>query len=283
MGWNGINSCKCKKTQKTTMLWSFIWSLGLAVIVCFIYLFHQFSIQLTNAYNLRENVICSDEKSYTVVASDNQKEFVVKTFAENSAIEQDEWNLCPLYPNEKLVSSVTNRSSGYIVDNTLMKNGKKAQHVRELPSIWSTTTDGLIAGLLFNSATHADMPPLPHMSTLAADREFLKSLNTPIEISTDDTEDIKAIKLIVRAARQDIKDRMEAGEHFNDILTEHQTILNDNGAIRRDAINGLLEVRRNGSDSDISIYVTAINKHLESLGISPIGTIRERYHTEDKR
>ena len=286
MGWNGNNGASKPSPRKNSRLPLVQAAIGLAAILA-AYSAWRFFLSAdasTDNGNDAEEIVAESNanRPCDTRRSTAKQDGTTKSPAESVAVVQDEWNMCPLYPNEKLLTSVTNRSTGYIVDNTLMKNGKKAQHVRELPSIWETTTDGMIAGLLAGNAKHADLPPLPPMSTLAADREFIKSLETPIEILKDDTEEVKAIKMIVRAARKDIKKRMDAGEHFKDILSEHHAILNDNGVIRKDAIDGLLEVRRNGSADDVNVYVTAVNQQLEKLGISPIGTSGERHLTEEK-
>ena len=179
----------------------------------------------------------------------------------------DEWD-SPLYPGEKLVSSVTNKSSGYVIDVSMSRSGARTRHVRELPSIWESPTDVLIASVL-QADERREAPPLPMMGQ-STEREFLKSLEKPITINPSDSDEVKAIKQVVRSVREEIKARIDAGERFGAILENHRSLMNENGRIRMDAMRELAEIRRNGKPEDAEMYLKAMNQMFERMGIAPI-------------
>ena len=179
----------------------------------------------------------------------------------------DEWD-SPLYPGEKLVSSVTNKSSGYVIDVSMSRSGARTRHVRELPSIWESPTDVLIASVL-QANERREAPPLPMMGK-STEREFLKSLEKPITINPSDSDEVKAIKQVVKSAREEIKSRIDAGERFGAILENHRSLMNENGRIRTDAMRELAEIRRNGKPEDAETYLKVMNLMFERMGISPI-------------
>ena len=184
----------------------------------------------------------------------------------------NEWD-SPLYPGEKLVSSVTNSSDGYVIDVSQKPGGARTKHVRELPSIWESATDALIATVL-QAKDGMEMPPLPPMGR-SVEREFLDSLRKPISIGEADSDEVKAIKQVVISARDEIKSRIESGERFADILADHRELVNENGRIRMDALRELSEIRRTGTKTDVEVYVQAMNHMFGKMGIAPIGVKRK--------
>lgn len=171
-------------------------------------------------------------------------------------------------PVERVVSS-RKTSLGYTIEITEDANGHRTRHIREPKSMWKSSTDAVIASVLMTPKGQ-ELPPLPPMDKYA-DAEFLTACKTPIEDSPDDTERQKIAKAIVRSAREEIKERIEAGEHFADILNDHRKLLNENGKIRSDAIRELAEIKKTKDPADAEVYVTAVNQAFEKMGIEPIG------------
>lgn len=147
-------------------------------------------------------------------------------------------------------------------------NGHKTIHVKEPPSIWRNDTDGLIASVL-QAREGVEMPPLPPMGS-AAQKRFLKSLETPIVVSPDDPPEVKAVKKIVSSAREEIKVRIDGGENFCDILEDHRSLRNENCRIRQDAVRELNRIRKTGSADDVSVYTIAVNNMFKKMGIKPL-------------
>lgn len=175
-------------------------------------------------------------------------------------------------PAERVISS-RKTSLGYTIEITEDANGHRTRHIREPKSMWKSSTDAVIASVLMTPKGQ-ELPPLPPMDKYA-DAEFLAACKNPIEDSPDDTERQKIAKAIVRSAREEIKERIEAGEHFADILNDHRKLLNENGKIRSDAIRELAEIKKTKDPVDAEVYVTAVNQAFERMGIEPIG---ERAH-----
>ena len=103
-------------------------------------------------------------------------------------------------------------------------------------------------------------------------KDFLKSLETPIIVTKDDTPEQAALKREMIEVKIDLKARHDAGEDIAAIMTathdEYQRL-----AEYKDTIWELLrEARRNpdATDQDIEDFITAANVQLESKGIAPI-------------
>ena len=103
-------------------------------------------------------------------------------------------------------------------------------------------------------------------------KDFLKSLETPIIVTKDDTPEQAALKREMIEVKIDLKARHDAGEDIAAIMTatheEYQRL-----AEYKDTIWELLrEARRepNATEQDIEDFITAANVQLESKGIAPI-------------
>ena len=103
-------------------------------------------------------------------------------------------------------------------------------------------------------------------------KDFLKSLETPIVVTDDDTPEQAALKREMIKVKIDLKARHDAGEDIAAIMTatheEYQRL-----AEYKDTIWDLLrEARRdsNSTDQDIEDFISAANVQLEAKGIAPI-------------
>ena len=103
-------------------------------------------------------------------------------------------------------------------------------------------------------------------------KDFLKSLETPIIVTKDDTPEQAALKREMIEVKIDLKARHDAGEDIAAIMTatheEYQRL-----AEYKDTIWELLrEARRepNATEQDIEDFITAANVQLEAKGIAPI-------------
>ena len=179
----------------------------------------------------------------------------------------DEWNMDSRYPGEKLISSETN-SSGYVTNETVDKQGGRHVHVHARRSIWPSSTDALLASVL-SVKPGTLMAPLPPMGP-EMDKRFLDSLNRPIEVKPDDAENIKLLKQFVQSAREEVKERLENGEHFADILRDAQKLHNENGKIRADALAEYKEILDSGDTDGARVYALAVNQSFEKMGIQPL-------------
>ena len=122
------------------------------------------------------------------------------------------------------------------------------------------------------------MPPPPPITAGMHDK-FLKSLDDPIVINDDDTPEVKEQKESVIIARAQIKERIDNGERFEDILREHWTLTEDNLKIKRNAQKELDAIYAQGDRDGAAKYKRVMDVALSQMGISELdepSTPRER-------
>ena len=103
-------------------------------------------------------------------------------------------------------------------------------------------------------------------------KSFLKSIESPIIIGKDDSEEEKALKRAVIETKIELKARYDAGEDIAKILTDTRRELRELGAYREDLKNHLDELRRDGNLTvdEMKDYVEAANVMLEERGAKKI-------------
>lgn len=171
------------------------------------------------------------------------------------------------YPGEKILTCTTN-SSGYVMEVTVDKDGVQRRHVTEPRSPWDNAPDEMIA-LALCTPEGKTLPPWPNMG-IGMDKVFLRACEKPIEIKPDDDEKIAAMKRIVMASREEIKSRIENGEHFCDILNDHRNLVNENGTIRANVVREFREIAASGDEAAMRQYMITMNAALSQLGIHGI-------------
>lgn len=102
--------------------------------------------------------------------------------------------------------------------------------------------------------------------------QFLKSLNEPIEILPDDSDDVKDLKQAVIETRADLKKRHDEGEDVAEIIQKTRDELRELGAYKQELQKQLGELsrRKDMTEKDLDDYVTAANMMLESRGCSKL-------------
>ena len=103
--------------------------------------------------------------------------------------------------------------------------------------------------------------------------EFLKSLETPIVINPDDSEEDKALKRSVRDAKIQLKAALDNGEDIEKIMADTRRELQDMARYKMDLKRHLYDLQRDGkvkTVEDLQDVVDAANKMLEEKGIAPM-------------
>lgn len=103
-------------------------------------------------------------------------------------------------------------------------------------------------------------------------KQFLKSLENPIEISADDDEYARLVKETVIATRAELKARYDNGEDIAKIINDTRDELQQLGAYRMELQKQLQELSRDATmtEKDLDDYVAAANEMLESRGCSKL-------------
>lgn len=102
--------------------------------------------------------------------------------------------------------------------------------------------------------------------------DFLKSLERPILINPDDSEEVKELKRNVIEAKVNLKDALDRGEDIEQIMLDTRKELQDLGRYKMDIQRHVQELHREGklSVDDLEDVVEAANKMLAEKGIAPM-------------
>ena len=102
-------------------------------------------------------------------------------------------------------------------------------------------------------------------------KEFLKSCETPIVVSDDDTEYQKQLKQDMIQMKAELRQRMADGEDICEIMAESRLEMRRLNAIKEQIEQGMRELMKDAqSEEDVDDTIRATNKLLEQHGIAPI-------------
>ena len=176
-------------------------------------------------------------------------------------------NLPPEKQIVEMISSKTN-DDGLVVERYRTADGKT--HSRQIPPkpMFETCTDQAIAMALIGEASGHSMPPIPVSSN--ADEEFRKSLEKDIVIDDADSDEARRIKLAVKGARESIREMMDKGMKFAEIIQDHQKEVNDNVSIRNGVIKDVKQFLAEGDRESAEKYLFKVNIALQQMGIEEV-------------
>ena len=102
------------------------------------------------------------------------------------------------------------------------------------------------------------------------DKEFIRSLQEPIEITTDDSDEDRELKIAVQEIRGELLKHKELGEAPSAVMQKEVDALVRLGNYKKDLYSELLKIKKDASysDADVVDFVTAANKMLEKEGLS---------------
>ena len=106
---------------------------------------------------------------------------------------------------------------------------------------------------------------------------FMASLDKPIEILDTDSEAVRAVKQRVIDARAEVKALMEKGLSFQEIMREHQGLVNDNASIRTKAMIEARAILEGGDQEGAETYIRTMNHAFAEMGIEPIRMPGKKY------
>jgi LPXTG-motif cell wall-anchored protein len=102
--------------------------------------------------------------------------------------------------------------------------------------------------------------------------DLKKALEERVEISDNDSPEIKELKMSVESVKDQIRELMKKGEDIPSLLTQTFNEIQKMGAIKKTLEGEIRKANRDSkiTDEDMEDLVQAANKMLEEKGISPI-------------
>ena len=131
------------------------------------------------------------------------------------------------------------------------------------PPVFNNVSDQVLA--MAASADAGAMPPIPISHN--AEAEFLASLKQEIVILDTDDERIRAIKETVKATREKMKLLIDNGMTVEQVLNEHQNLVNENAKVRNEAMIELSQLVKSGDIEGAKEYKHKISIALQQMGI----------------
>ena len=170
----------------------------------------------------------------------------------------------------EVVSVTTNKGFGTISMNVRCADGTTGIVVKPTykPTFRHRTDQLLQMTLCANP--NVPIPPMPMVGGGAHDKEFLESLNDEIVIEDDDSDVVRNQKAIVINARAQIKDLMDKGYHFDEIIEDYRRLTSENLEIRNEAMRELNAIHAAGDVQGERAYQIRIDAALQQMGIDPL-------------
>lgn len=138
------------------------------------------------------------------------------------------------------------------------------------PPTFKKITDQHLVMLL--NPNSGPIPPFPPGVDVIPDKEFLESLKTPIIINDDDPENVKALKEKMIVARQEVKEAIDSGMSFGQVLNEYRDNFNENLKIQGQIREELDKIIESGDLAEARKYRTVMNLALQQMGIGEVDT-----------
>ena len=115
------------------------------------------------------------------------------------------------------------------------------------------------------------------------DRDFQESLNSKIEIFSDDPDDVKAQKEAVIAAKEQLSQILAKGESPGSVLSAMMQDLNNIADYRDKLEDNLRLLCKEGSEQDIREYLEESNKMLSEYNAMQIEISPKRWQRIRRR
>ena len=284
MSWNRPSEKKVEEKGRDRQRKSYLKGLlaGLGVVVgAGIAAWFVFSGGETDTSPIQKKSARSAIKEMKPVAAvaTNATRAVAATNAAEVVSKPDDGAIMTVGPHRiaEIVKVVTNADFNQVVLTVRTVDGKIGEVVRPArPPVFTHGTDQLLALTLCHDSRVAT-PPLPGLRNgNTHDQDFLESLKEPILVSKDDSEEVAEQKRTVREARKQIKDLMDQGYHFDEILDDYERLSSENREIRNKAMRELKEIHSSGDRESAEIYREKINAAFETMGIDPLDKPGER-------
>jgi len=163
--------------------------------------------------------------------------------------------------------TITNNTSGAIIEKLVLANGKKIQKVHAPKPIFENPCDQLIATVL-SVPPGQSLPPLPNLNGI--DEEFKKSLQIPIKVNDDDSPKVRELKELVIETRIYLENELKNGGSVMNALLEHQSEMNRISDSRLMAIQQIKKIESEEGLAASIKFAELINESLRSRNIPEV-------------
>lgn len=133
--------------------------------------------------------------------------------------------------------------------------------------IFTQPSDNIIAGVL---SARPGTRFLPITIGEQFEKDFVESLNHPIELKDDDTEEERSLKEAVIAAREMLKDNMDKGFSISEIIRDARAETDRITDYREKLNDNLLLLLEGGSEEDVAQYLEESNAILAEYDAIPL-------------
>ena len=171
----------------------------------------------------------------------------------------------PEPPPTNIVSRtvVTNRS-GAVIEKLVLADGTTMSKVEPPKPVFENAAEQVIA-LAISTTPGASMPPLPDLAGLEED--FAKSLERPIVINEDDSDEVQKLKERVAETKAYLAEEVKKGGNIIDILREHQEEMGRIEAEQLAAVREMQAIKAEKGDEAAAEYVKRKNGEFKKEGI----------------
>lgn len=165
-----------------------------------------------------------------------------------------------------------------------LDEGDQNKSVEDIAMKGMRSTD-LFLAYLYNAEPgdeFGDAIPLENFA-----KRFIKSLETPIIVTHDDPDDVKAIKRGVIELRKELKDRYDAGEDIEAVVKASRDALVEDHQYRKQLEAEITRLSKDGvaSVAEMQDFVDAANVMLKEKGLKAVKmshVIRRRMEKREK-
>ena len=167
-------------------------------------------------------------------------------------------------PTNIVSRTVITNKSGAVIEKLVLSDGTTMSKVEPPKPVFENAAEQVIA-LAISTPPGASMPPLPDLTGLEED--FVKSLERPIVINEDDSEEVQKLKERVAETKAYLAEEVKKGGNIVDILREHQEEMSRIEAAQLTAVREMQAIRAEKGDEAAAEYVKRKNGEFRKDGI----------------
>ena len=169
---------------------------------------------------------------------------------------------------EVVSSTITTNSSGAVIEELVLADGKRMMKVQPPKPIFENACDQVIA-MALSAKPGQSMPPLPNLDK-SLEQDFINSLGSPIVISEDDPEEVKILKAQVKEAKAYLVDEIKSGGSLLEAIRNHQAEMERTADSHLMAIQEMQTLRSEYGEDAAREFIERVNESFRARGVPEI-------------